>query len=412
MVVDYFVADSPMRAFFKMLKGHAGRCSCEICEATGECVGRKIVYPASQILQRKRTHERWLEDVEDVESQKEAGNANVNVRGIMGRSPLLGLHNIDIVQQCPPDPLHRDWLGITKSTLWRHTMGMAKSGIMNARGQRIAEEISESYKKIRLPEEISHTARTIDYPNFKGHEWKALLVTSFPTICEVVQREIGHKTAHIWLLFAYLILLYSGPDQTFQSTPQEDLEEMHQLLYDEFQEEFGPGACSFNWHSFYHMPTVRKWGTTRQLSTEPFESAYGLVQMSYAPGTRNTGLQIVRNMLMRSMSHTSDYCKDEMLIEKDSGSTYRDNSIVFDDNFNYYQVQRVRRDGLVEACEIVKTEWRCPTDPTLPFSHVGVYMYDSVKDEKRHYRKDKFTGKGVLRNDGVLIPFHEQLLFS
>ena len=412
VVVDYFVADSPMRAFFKILKGHAGRCSCEICEAAGECINRKIVYPASQVHQRKRTHDRWLDDVADVESQVEGGNANVNVRGIMGRSPLLALNNLDIVKQCPPDPLHRDWLGITKSTLWRHTMGMAKSGIMNARGQRMAEQISDSYKNLRLPEEFSHTARPIDYPNFKGHEWKALLISSFPTICEVVQNEMGHKAAHLWAVFAYLILLYGGPEDTFQSTPKEDLEELHELLYDEFQEEFGPAACSFNWHSFYHMPTVRTWATMKEVSTEPFEAAYGLVQMSYAPGTRNTGLQIVRNMLMRSLAHTKDFCKNELFIEKDTGSTTRDNSIVFDDQFNYYQVQRVTRHGTVEACEIGKKEWKCPTDPTLPFSHVGVFQFDSIKDERRIFSKKKFTGKGLLRNDGILIPFHEQLLFS
>ncbi len=55
--VDFFLADAPMRAFIKCLKGHAGRYSCEYCEAEGECIDRKICYPASTMRQPKRSHE-------------------------------------------------------------------------------------------------------------------------------------------------------------------------------------------------------------------------------------------------------------------------------------------------------------------------------------------------------------------
>ncbi len=410
--VDYFVADSPMRSFFKMLKGHAGRSSCEVCEATGVCINRKIVYPAEQILGMKRSHERWVDSVEDLESQKEAGATHDNVRGIMGRSPLLKLNNFDIVQQSPPDPLHRDWLGVMKFNLWRNTVGMSKSGVANAKGQRISKAISDSYQMIRLPTEFSHTARPMDYPNFKGHEWKSLLVSSFPTIIDEVNQELGSKCAHIWTLFAFLILLYNGDDETFQAMDEEVLEDMHQLFYDEFQEEFGPSLCSFNLHSFYHMPTVRKWGRPTQLSTESFESSYGLVQISYAPGTRNTGLQIIRNMTMRSLAHTRDKCQRKLFIAKDNGKRKRDDSLLMGRNHKYYKVQDIRRNGDIAVSEIQKSVWRCPADPTLPFDMVGVYTYDGISEDVLDLPVSHFQGKCILRNDGVLVPCHKELLFS
>ncbi len=408
--VRFFVADSPMRSFFKRLKGHAGRSSCEMCEATGVCVSRKIVYPACQVQQPRRTHEKWVECLQDLLSQREEGHQD-HVKGIMGRSPLLDLNNFDIVEDSPTDPLHRDWLGIVKATLWRQTTGMSKTGSMTVRGQRIANAISESYSVLRIPSEFSHCARPIDYPNFKSHEWKSLLVTSFPTICDVVNNEIGEKCAHIWLLYSFLILLYYGPDRNYESLPAQDLEDLHQQLYDEFEEEFGQAACTFNWHCFYHMPRVRSLGLLSDMSTESFESAYGMVQKSYAPGTRNTSLQIVRNMCMRSLGHTSDFCQHKLTIDVDKGNK-NDDSILIDDHYNYYQVKSIRRNGMIMASPIKTSLWECPHDPTLPFDSVGVKMYDEVSDITVQLPSSHFQGKGLIRNDGVMIPFHKELLFS
>ncbi len=412
VTVDYFLGDAPMRAFLKCLKGHAGRYSCELCEAEGQLVNRKICYPACMVHQRKRTNERWEECVIDLEEQRENGANITSVRGITGRSPLMSLKDFDMVKKCPPDPMHRDWLGLAKSNLWKATVGIGKSGVMNARGQRIQSAISAVYEQLQLPNEFSHRARTIDYPNFKSHEWKSLCICTFPTICEVVSSECGEGLAHVWLLFIFLILVYHGPEWLYHELGEEYLREMQEKFYDEFQLEMGSGACTFNVHAFFHMPEVRKLGNPADISTEPFESAYGLVQKSYSPGTRNVGKQIIRNMLLRSMNIGPNHCKRSLImapVEKDDVNF--NDSYVMDDTFHFYKVTRVFADR-VNAAKIKTSHWACPTDTTLPMHKVGVFKYNGVEADSSSYPMDYFTGKAVLLQGKIIIGLHKTLLFS
>ncbi len=412
--VNFFLADAPMRSFIKCLKGHAGRHSCEYCLAPGQCVHKRIAYPANMRDKEERTHEKWLEHVESLEELRQQNPSENNVRGVTGRSPLLRLPGFDIVKNAPSDPLHRDWLGIMKSTLWRHTVGMSKQGGASATGRRITQEVSDVYRNIRLPSEFSHRARPIDYANFKGHEWKSLAVTAFPTIVEVVETEIDHQTAHVWLLFVFLIFVYNGPDWIRQRLGKDYLKAIHSQMYEEFEESFGQEACSFNWHNFWHMPDIRDTGSSPQHSTEPYESAYGLVQVSFQPGTRNVGLQIVRNMLLRVVDHKAgSACHKNLLIESekpDKRATKRENSIVIDRNMNYYKVVQIEGNELAVR-KMLTERWECPIDMNLPLAMVGVKKFKGLHDKQSLLLRDNVKGKGVLLQ-GLLIPLYWDLLFA
>ena len=409
--VNFFLADAPMRSFIKCLKGHAGRHSCEYCLAAGECVMKRICYPASTRDKEPRTHEKWIDHVQDLEEQRQFGNLG-HVKGVMGRSPLLRLNGFDIVKDAPSDPLHRDWLGIMKSTLWRHTVGITKVGVTPARGRKITELVSEVYRKVRLPSEFSHRSRPIDYPNFKGHEWKSLAITTFPTICEVVEREIDQQTAHVWLLFIFLVLVYNGPVWVRKRLGKDYLKTIHSQMYEEFEESFGQAACTFNWHSFWHMQEVSECGTPTQHSTEPYESAYGMVQVSFAPGTRNVGLQIVRNMMLRVVDHKAGQaCKKHLRIEPERAVTKRDNSIVIDKYYNYYRVREVQGNDLAVQ-KILTKKWESPIDVNVPMSLVGVRKYNGLAQRQSRLSRDCVKGKGVLAEGKVLVPMYWDLLFS
>ncbi len=364
------------------------------------------------VHQRKRTNERWHELVDDLEQQREHGHHD-HVKGITGRSPLMRLKDFDMVRKCPADPMHRDWLGLAKSTLWRATVGMAKSGYMNAKGQRINSAISDVYVQLQLPSEFSHRPRIIDYPNFKSHEWKSLCVCTIPTICEVLKEEDDEGgMAHLWLLFIFLILAYHGPDWVFDDLGEEYLKELQEKWYDEFQLELGPAACSFNVHNFFHMPEIRKLANPTEISTEPFESAYGLVQMSYAPGSRNVGKQIIRNMLLRAINVGPNHCHRSLIIQpsiKDD-VTYND-SYVMDSKFQFYKVTEVAGDH-VSAVKVITTPWTCPFDPSLPMDKVGIFEYNGLSRNVKHYHRDTFVGKAVIHQGKHIIGLHRNLLFS
>ncbi len=411
--VDYFLADAPMRAFLKCLKGHAGRFSCEYCEAEGECINRRICYPSSTLKKRKRSHLRWLECVQELEKLRLEGRPDTDsFMGVTGRSPLLKLRQFDMVNKAPSDPLHRDWLGICKSTLWRNTVGMSKGGNLSATGRKITDEVSEIYRMLNLPSEFSHRSREVDYPNFKGHEWKSLAVTCFPSICKIVEEYIDHATAHVWLLFIFVILINNGPQWARDDIGEDYMSVIHELLYDQFQDSFGEAACTFNWHAFSHMQDISKSGKPSQLSTEPYESAYGEVQAVYRPGTRSIGLQIVSNMMIKRLNHTQGRaCENHLVIAPRCKDVRFDDSIVMDNEYNYYRVCQVERE-LVAVCAIKTKEWKCPTDTNLPMRYVGVCQYVETSQVQVLLKKTDIVGKGIITADGVVIPLHKELLFS
>ncbi len=409
--VNYFLADAPMRAFIKCIKGHAGRFSCEVCEAEGQVIQRKVCYPPSQRHGRRRNHKRWIELVEDLEAQSEEGNPG-NVKGLTGRSPLLRIPEFDMIKKAPPDPFHRDWLGIVKSTLWKHTVGLNKTGIMNRRGQRITQELSDIYRDLNLPSEFSRRSRPIDYANYKGQEWKSLTISCFWEICDSVQKEIGQQTAHVWLLYTYLVIIYNGPKWCREALGEDQLVLLHGQLYELFSDEFGPGACTFKWHSFSHMPEICDFGTPQQLSTEPYESAYGRVKTAYRPGTRNIGLQIARTMLLRCVDHVEGiHCTNRLKIRKRTKDIRFDDSIVMDEYFNFYKVvETCGKD--IYAKPIKKKNWKCPHDTSLDMSLAGIFIYKGVLDEIVTINRANVMGKGILTARKLLIPFTTDMLFS
>ncbi len=412
VTVDFVVADAPMRSFLKCLKGHAGWYSCEVCEARGRCVHKKVCYPRTELHHPRRTHARWIMFLEDLEDQRKTARNTGDVRGITGRSPLLRLPGFNIVHQAPSDPMHRDWLGVVRNNLWRNTVGVGKSGLMNAKGKRITDAVNKVYLACRLPQEFTHKSRDIDHANFKAQEWKCLAMTCFPAICDIVNEEWGHQLAHVWCLFAYLIFIHYGPSGPREQLGKETLQQLHELLYDEFEDEFGASACTFNWHAFSHLPDVSEFGSPMDMSTENFESAYGLVQQSFAPSTRNRGLQIVRNMLLRSINHNEGiHCAHNLIVEPTVAGLRHDDSIVIDENLKFYKVQKVIGDEVI-VFSMDTADWSCQHDPTLQWSLTGVKRYMGLIEREQKLLRSDIRGKGVLTDKNVLIPMYRQLIFS
>ncbi len=403
--VEKFLGDAPIRSFYKCMKGHAGYYSCEVCEARGTCVNKKVCYPSSTMGEPLQTMAKWTEAVEEQETM-----GVDNVSGITGKSPLLRLPGFDMVSDSPSDPLHRDFLGITKN-MWRLCVNPNKQGNMSARTQSMVSKVSKVYASVRLPHEFSHRARPVDMANFKSHEWKSLLMTSFPIIADAGQELRGGHCGVMWTLFVFLLRIYNGPEQYMQELGEARLRDIHKKFYKAFESEFGEGACSFNLHAFSHMIENRQFGRQHDISTESFESAYGMIQLSYAPGTRCIGKQILERMLIRLLKYQGHYCEYRLKFEQFKQENRYDDSIVTDDNWNFFKVKSVNKDTL-KVVKIHKRKWVSLFDTDLPFDKAGVFQFNGYSDEEIILPKTQFTGKGVMYEKRILMGLYWDLLFS
>ncbi len=400
-----FLGDAPMRSFFKRLKGHAGYNSCEVCLAPGMCVNRRVCYPACTVGFPLRTMDNWMASVNEIE------NGIVEESdGIVGRSPLLKLPGFDVINDCPSDPLHRDFLGITKN-LWRLLVDPNKHGVPSGRAQTFAKAVSRIYVSVRLPREFSHRSRPVDLANFKGHEWKSLLMTTFHTIAAAGQQLRGGQIGRIVTLYTFLTKIYLGPEKFIDQVGRDALKAMHETLYDMYEEDFGQASCSFNWHSYCHMYEIRKMGRQSYTSTEPFESAYGMIKLSYEPGTKGMGVQILERMLLRCLRTRHHNCNITLKTGTFDRETRHDDSILVDDNWNFYKI-RAQTATHVTVVDINKVKWESEFDPTLPFDLVGVYRFNGYGSVRREMPKSFFTGKGVIVEQRLMMGLSWDLLFS
>ncbi len=400
-----YLGDAPMRAFYKCMKGHAGYFSCEVCEAEGVCVNRRVCYPSSTLGACLRTTEKWREAVNELEESEVD-----NVMGVTGRSPLLRLPGFDMVADSPSDPLHRDFLGMTKN-MWRLCTNPNKQGNLSARTQTMLATVSKAYASVRLPQEFSHRSRPVDMANFKSHEWKSLLMTSFPVIADAAQELRGGQSGVMWTLFAFLLRIYNGPEHFMNEIGEESLRSIHKRFYIAFESEFGEAACSFNVHAFSHMIENRKFGRQHVISTEAFESAYGMIQLSYAPGTRCIGKQILERMLIRLLRFRGHNCDYTLTFSRFKQENRNDDSIVTDDKWNFFKVKDVQKDTLT-VVKIHKTRWVSEYDGDLPFHKAGVFRFNGYSDEKMCLPKSYFTGKGAMLEKKILMGLYWDLLFS
>ncbi len=404
-----FLGDAPVRSMFKRLKGHAGRYSCEVCSGEGETLKRGITWPASTMHSRKRSHLSWLKCVRKLERRQRRDPRYNNVKGIMGRSPLLDVPEFDIVKDAPTDPLHRDHLGITRNT-WK-IMTNQKTGCqkLNKTDQQFTNHVSGKYTKVRLPREFSHCARPVDVAVFKGHEWKSLLLTAFPAIADAAELHYGQAVGRWWTIYAFLYRVYVAPGRFYYQFSRSYLESLHEELYEIYEDQFGEENCKFNVHSYCHMPDNRASGRQHEISTEDFESAYGIIQQCYTPGTRSIGVQILRKMMMRLIGH--DSCKHSLRMHKFKKGKKFDNSLLCDDQWGFYKVVKVDGDQ-VAVKKINTTAWRSKHYPELPFEKVGVVSYLSDSESEVTMRKSFFKGKAAMYDAELLMGIYWDALYS
>lgn len=281
------------------------------------------------------------------------------------------------------------------------TNSKTKSNVRMSNAKEFEAAVSKAYNALRLPTEFSRRSRPIDHAVFKAQEWKSLILCGLPIL---VRESFTHQTpmvANIWALFGFLVRVYLLPDDLFEQFPRRYLTDLHKAFYDKYEEQFGKSNCTFNTHSFSHSLQTRDSGSYSDLSTEAFESSYGFLQDSYAPGTMSVGKQGLVNMLIRYINH-NDECDREFHLSPDKGSHFRDDSLIATQNFKFYKILSVSH-SYVTAVKLLTRNWFCPGMEDIPFDKVGVYKFIEQTDETCVLKKKEIIAKAVLVDDNVIL---------
>lgn len=401
-----FLGDAPVRSLFKRIKGHSGKNSCEVCEGKGTLIRRHYFFPCSTMGKKLRTNKRWRKQVK----QRHATGED-NIKGIMGKSPLLNLKKFHIIKDSPSDSLHRDHLGVTRAT-WKIVTNIKKGSEVRFRNvKKFTKDVNAAYCRVRLPSEYSRTSRPVDAVLFKGNEWKSLMFTAFPALLKASKKYHNRDVARIFAVYAFLLRVYASPPHVYKAMKKPWLRRLHKEFYQLYEKAFGKSSCAFNIHSFYHMDIARKSGRLPETSTEQFEALYAMVLQSYCKSATAIGKQFMEKMYLRYLRHTEDHCERKLKFNIHRKHEKVDDSLVVDENWNFFKVLHVQGDN-VRVVKIVTKKWKCPNHHDLPFHKVGVFKFVKLDNTEMTICKDMFTGKAALYNKKLLMGMQKDCLFS
>jgi hypothetical protein len=219
----FILGDMPAIAYIMNMKGHNGKCPCRSCYISG-CRdvegGKTNYYPAllqpdgrsisiqHLLTQNNRTHETFIEDVEEIERAEAAGiktrihNAQ-KASGINGRSILMEIDSVDFTRSFPHDIMHLAGLNTIPNlvALWTGTF----SGILRNQGsgsyliskqdwEIVGSRTAEA--STLIPSEFSRALPDIARkPDLNAEGWFFWFVALAPYVLDGILQESYYKHA-------------------------------------------------------------------------------------------------------------------------------------------------------------------------------------------------------------------------
>jgi hypothetical protein len=264
-----FVADAPARCQCQGLMQFNGSYSCPWCLIKGENLGNpeepkshKWVFPPQSLNQIKnRTHESFLQHIEELNNQLISNNDTDHHFGVKKASLLLLLPRFDIINGFVYDYMHSALLGIARTFLciWLNPKNHKKGFYI---GRRVAE-IDRNLLQTLVPFDTQRPVRSLSNRRFwKATEWRTWLLLA-PVILEGILPD--EFLNHFKMFTLCISQLCSA------CIPRESLEDVEKKLFrfvKKTQSLYGLEACSFNVHILLHtVDSVRRWGPLFSYST-------------------------------------------------------------------------------------------------------------------------------------------------
>jgi hypothetical protein len=432
----FILADSPMRSFLKGIKGHNGYYSCEICITKGVAVlgtcKPKVVkdnnqtankkknqknssiyfesrgelhqsrpytmvrYPSSCFHIKKRTSEEWKIIGQRIVSRKVRGTDNDC--GIQGLCPLFELPGFDIIQACPPDPMHFMFLGNGKK--------IVTSSLQSKHTKKMTLGIDNVYRGTKLTTECQRRTRSMAYvAHFKSSEFRSLIMCAFLLLSAWFHKCGNQAQAKTWLIFCYISRVALLPQPLYRRIRNKiDLSLLVKKFYCQYEETFKKRECVFNIHLMTHIFDIRDNEDFEEMSTEPFESSYNYVKRLYRAGTPSISKQVVENMFILRMKR--HICKPCILIEPKIGYSKVRDDLIYTIDMKFYMVIEVM-DKCFQCHVVMVEDYHSRIDVSLNFTDVGVMRYCGINEtSKVIIRHQDIIAKGVICDNMIYsLPF-------
>ncbi len=380
----YICADAPMRAFIRNQKTHTSKLGCDYCYSEADHKGRPI-WGLSTLNGRQRTRESLAEDLEKVATREKA----YQDFGYKGRSVVLDiLPDFDLIEGVPVDPMHLLYLGVGRA-IFELLFNVRENRPTNLReGRQSTRELDELLPHVKVPSEIPRRPRPMDFKNYKGSEWRNIVLFYFPLVAQILRPGIRRQ---LWLDFCFLARAFSIPDEYYNALNKNALKSVARSWYEHFSHAFGPLNMRYNVHLMSHLFRIRVHGAFPDISAFPFEGSFASSARAQRVGTASCGLQSMRQSYLRPMK--GHVCKKKITLTTQT-TTRRQDDLLYTERACYKLAETPKTaDTFIKVKKINVTTYFSPGCPHLDFTEVGVFKFISVSPEQQYLRRDQVLGK-------------------
>ncbi len=277
----YVIADAPKRASLSGLKQHSAKHACQYCLAEKS----DRVFPWETCFADVRTNE-------GTRRAAAAGDASL---GVKKPSPLRDIESLDLINHIPAEKLHLIDLGVVRKLIqlaFKCPQFKAKQVEFQRADDALLNADLDAAKG--LPN-FSRRTRALDTANYKGEEYRNLALVYWP----LVKKHAPSVVVNHWLLTVFIYRAMILPDPEYRAWQQKyDMKGIMRAWYREFEAVYGKQNCSYNPHTFHHLPEVRKLGPLSSTAAYDFENHFNLLKKSYRPGTASIGQQALSSLLV------------------------------------------------------------------------------------------------------------------
>ncbi len=295
------------------------------------------------------------------------------------------------------------YLGVSKRLI-HNILKIRKDGKTPAADrQNLYAEVNNALRELGLPSEMKRGLRSVQQAKYKASEWKNVVVVAFPVLLNILIRHRLRAEAKVWIKYVYFVRALLLCDDDYYALQEElDLDGLRVQLYRDYQRTYSIGHCVSNVHQmFAHMKQQRDRLPVSYMSTEDFETFYGLVRKGFTPGTPQVTKQIMRNIYLHYQSLGTTHACTNRFNVRPKGRGRQDDSYLLT-KLGFVRVVHVHgmRELLVRRIETC--EFEVDLEPELDFTLILVRKIVRVNEEEEAIVKADITEKAIAVGDLIM----------